>query len=274
MIGQTMFRVLAQRTGWEVCGSVRNSAAGSFAGPDTLVTGVDLSNPDQLGGLFRRTRPNVVVNCAGLTKHVAGGNDPVPAMTMNALLPHRLADLCAVAGARLIHVSTDCVFAGLAGNYREEDAPDARDVYGRTKAMGEVTGDHVVTLRTSTIGHENGSSLGLVEWFLGQRECKGFRRAIFSGLPTVEFARVVRDIVLPEPSLHGLYHVGAAPIDKFSLLRLISQVYGLNTSIVEDDTFRIDRSLNVDRFAAATGYRAPPWPDLVQTMYNDHFSGK
>ncbi len=274
MIGQTMFRVLAQRTGWEVCGSVRNPANGTFARPDALVTGVDLSNPDQLCGLFRRIQPDVVVNCAGLTKHVAGGNDPVPAMTMNALLPHRLADLCAVACARLIHVSTDCVFAGFAGNYREEDAPDARDVYGRTKAMGEVTGDHVVTLRTSTIGHENGSSLGLVEWFLRQSECKGFRRAIFSGLPTVEFARVVRDIVVPEQSLHGLYHVGAAPIDKFSLLVLISQVYGLKTSIVEDDTFRIDRSLNVDRFAAAAGYRAPPWPDLVQAMYNDHFSGK
>ena len=273
MIGRTMFNVLAQRTGWQVSGSVRAKVFDGAA-PGRVLVGIDLANPDHLVRLFRKVSPDVVVNCAGLTKHLPEGNDPIPALTMNALLPHRLADHCAIAGARLIHVSTDCVFSGQAGNYREQDATDATDVYGKTKSFGEVTGDKVLTLRTSTIGHEIGTCFGLLEWFLAQRQCKGFRHAIFSGLPTVEFARVVRDIVIPDDSLSGLYHVGATPIDKLSLLQIVASVYQKDTVIVADNDFRIDRSLNVEKFADATGYRAPAWPTLIEAMYQDYLSGK
>jgi len=273
MIGSSMFRMLADQTGWNVYGASRNSVV-STAFKDKLLAGVDLLNLDHLSKLFALVRPEVVVNCAGLTKHVPGGSEPIPAIAMNAILPHRLAQLCANSNARLIHVSTDCVFSGQYGNYQEKDATDAQDVYGKTKALGEVIGDNVVTLRTSTIGHEAGTKLGLLEWFLGQRECKGFRKAIFSGLPTIEFARVVRDIVIPQTDLNGLYNVGAEAIDKYSLLQLISNVYQTNISIHADDMFIIDRSLNVDRFADATGYRAPSWPSLVDEMYKDYLAGK
>jgi dTDP-4-dehydrorhamnose reductase len=185
---------------------------------------------------------------------------------MNALMPHRLAEYCGMMGARLIHVSTDCVFSGNKGNYSEHDQPDAVDFYGKTKHLGEVLGQHCLTLRTSTIGRELGTRHGLLEWFLAQKECKGYRRAIFSGLPTVEFARVVRDVVIPNEDLSGLYHVGARPIDKDSLLRLIAQVFGKETSIVSDDQLVIDRSLDVARFTAATGYRAPEWQNLIEMM--------
>ncbi len=272
MIGATMFRVLSENTDWSVAGSVRSEAARqSFPPPlaSRLLAGVELATPDGLLQLFSNAKPDVVVNCAGLTKHLPGGNEPLPALTMNALLPHRLAELCGIAGARLVHVSTDCVFSGKSGNYRETDQADATDVYGKTKHLGEVAGPNLVTLRTSTIGHENGSQFGLLEWFLSQNECKGFRRAIFSGLPTVEFARVVRDLVIPNPALAGLYHVGASPIDKDSLLRLIAKEYGKPTAIVPDEAFAIDRSLNADVFAAATGYRAPDWPTLVSRMHKD-----
>ena len=272
MIGATMFRVLSVNMDWTVTGSVRLAAArASFPPPlaSRLLTGVELASQDSLVQLFRHAKPDVVVNCAGLTKHLPGGNDPLPALNMNALLPHRLAELCGIAGARLIHVSTDCVFSGKTGNYRETDQPDATDVYGKTKHLGEVAGPNLVTLRTSTIGHENGTRFGLLEWFLAQEECKGFRRAIFSGLPTAEFARVVRDLVIPNPVLAGLYHVGASPIDKDSLLRLIAQAYGKTTTIHPDDAMAIDRSLNADLFAAASGYRAPDWPTLVARMHKD-----
>lgn len=271
MIGRTMFRVLSQGQGLQVTGSVRASRF-QGAAPGPVLTGNDLANVDHLVRLFQQSRPDVVVNCAGLTKHLPEGNQPIPALTMNALLPHRLAEQCAVAGARLIHVSTDCVFSGKTGNYRESDDPDSTDVYGRTKALGEVMGGHVLTLRTSTIGHEHGTAYGLLEWFLAQSVCKGFRHAIFSGLPSVEFARVVRDLVLPNPSLNGLYHLGAEPIDKLSLLRLIAQAYRKTTLIAEDNVFRIDRSLDSERFTAATGYRAASWPELVDSMYKDHLS--
>ena len=271
MIGRTMFHVLAEYPDWQVVGSVRSKVFEGTA-PGPVIGGIDLTNSDHLIYLFDRTHPEVVINCAGLTKHLPEGNAPISALAMNSLLPHRLAQLCEIAKARMIHVSTDCVFSGSVGDYTEQDATDAVDIYGRTKALGEVTTGNSVTLRTSTIGHEHGTRFGLLEWFLAQTQCKGFRHAIFSGLPTVELARVVRDIVIPDPSLRGLYHVGADPIDKFSLLQLIASVYRKDVNIAIDETFRINRSLKTDKFAAATGYRAPDWLELIEVMYRDHIS--
>jgi dTDP-4-dehydrorhamnose reductase len=123
-------------------------------------------------------------------------------------------------------------------------------------------------LRTSTIGHELQNAYGLLEWFLSQEgRCKGFNRAIFSGLPSTEFARVVRDVVIPRPDLHGLYNVGASPIGKYELLQLIAKAYGKKIDIVRDDEFSIDRSLNSTLFNQDTGYKAVAWPDLIQAMH-------
>jgi dTDP-4-dehydrorhamnose reductase len=208
------------------------------------------------------------VNCIGLTKHHKTADDPILAIPLNTLLPHRLAELCAIGRSRLVHISTDCVFSGARGSYTEDDPADANDVYGKAKFLGEVNYSHAITLRTSTIGHELHSAYGLLEWFLSQQgSCKGFSRAIFSGLPNTEFARIVRDLVIPRPDLHGLYHVGANPIAKFELLKLIATVYGKQIDIVQDDEFTIDRSLNSERFKQATGYSAPPWPELIHSMY-------
>ncbi|GBL40164.1 dTDP-4-dehydrorhamnose reductase [Nitrospirota bacterium] len=271
MIGSAMFRVLSAKTGWQVWGTLRSADARRFFTTDQqdkLVAGVDVEKHDALVRMFARVRPDVVVNCIGLTKHHKEAEDPQLALPLNALLPHRMADLCAVAGARLIHVSTDCVFAGSKGNYAETDAPDAVDVYGKSKHLGEVDYPHAVTLRTSTIGHELQSAYGLLEWFLTQQgRCYGFNRAIFSGLPNTEFARVVRDVVIPRPELHGLHHVGADPIGKYELLKLIARVYGKQIDIVREDDFSIDRSLNSVRFNQATGYKAAAWPELIQAMH-------
>ena len=271
MIGSAMFCVISATPGWEVWGTLRSAAAKRFFSgdqQDKLVSGVDVEKHDALVRMFARVKPDVVVNCIGLTKHHKEAEDPQLALPLNALLPHRMADLCAVAGARLIHVSTDCVFAGTKGNYGEADAPDAGDVYGKSKNLGEVDYPHAITLRTSTIGHELQSAYGLLEWFLTQQgSCKGFNRAIFSGLPNTEFARVVRDVVIPRPDLHGLYHVGAEPIGKYELLKLIANVYGKQIDIVRDDEFSIDRSLNSARFGHATGYKPVGWPELIQAMH-------
>jgi dTDP-4-dehydrorhamnose reductase len=267
MIGSTMLRVLAEQTNWYVVGSLRSSILpASNSSSAYFVGGIDLSNSDHLVKVFQSVKPEVVVNCAGLTKHLPDGNDPIPALTMNALLPHRLATLCDVAGARLIQVSTDCVFSGRTGNYSEDDQADATDVYGKTKHLGEVLHGKHVTLRTSTIGHETHTQFGLLEWFLAQKRCKGFSKAIFSGLPTPEFARVVRDYVIPNPSLQGLYHVGAEAINKDRLLRLIAQIYERDIEIEADDVFTIDRSLNSTSFTTATGYKAATWSELIKTM--------
>ena len=271
MIGSAMFRVLSAKTGWQVWGTLRSDEAKRFFSgdqQDMLMAGVDVEKHDALVRIFARVKPDVVVNCIGLTKHHKEAEDPQLSLPLNALLPHRMADLCAVAGARLIHVSTDCVFAGTKGNYGEADAPDAGDVYGKSKHLGEVYYTHAITLRTSTIGHELQSVYGLLEWFLSQQgSCKGFNRAIFSGLPSTEFARAVRDVVIPRPDMHGLYHVGADPIGKYELLKLIAMVYGKQIDILRDDDFSIDRSLNSTRFNQATGYKPVAWPELIHAMH-------
>jgi dTDP-4-dehydrorhamnose reductase len=202
-------------------------------------------------------------------KQLAQADDPLLALPINAMLPHRLARLCALGGARLVHVSTDCVFNGTKGDYRESDPSDAADLYGKSKFLGEVAYPQTVTLRTSIIGHELASAHGLIDWFLAQEgRVKGFRRAIFSGLPTVELAQVVRDFVLPHPEISGVFHVASEPIAKFDLLRMVAEVYGKSIEIVPDDAVVIDRSLNADCFSEATGYVAPPWPELVRRMHD------
>ena len=271
MIGSTVLRVMSEKKEWQVSGTVRNGDAKRFFSAsiaERIVEGVDVEHPDALAKVLDVLRPDVVINCAGLTKHKPEAEDPLVSIPINTLMPHRLAGLCKLAGARLIHVSTDCVFSGERGNYTEEDFADARDVYGKSKALGEVTYPHTVTLRTSTIGHEFETKYGLLEWFLSQEgRCKGYSRAVFSGLPTVVFAQVVRDVVIPNPELSGLYHVAAQPINKFDLLKLIADVYGKSIDIVPDDKLVIDRSLDAKRFQSATGYIAPEWPELIKLMH-------
>lgn len=270
MLGNAVLRLFAQSAGYEVVGSARSSSALRLL-PEELssrvICGVDVENMDSLISLFTKAQPDVVINCIGLVKQLAEADDPLAAIPINSLLPHRLARLCDVAGARLVHMSTDCVFAGTKGMYTEADMSDAKDLYGRSKYLGEVDYPHAITLRTSIIGHELSGAHSLVGWFLAQQGgVRGFRRAIFSGLPTVELARVIRDNVLPHPELHGVYHVSAEPINKFDLLTLIAKAYGKTIDITPDDNLVIDRSLDSTRFRQATGYQPQPWPELVRRM--------
>ncbi len=271
MIGSTVLRVLGEHPGLEVYGSVRDISVRRFFSArigERLSAGVDVENHDCLVRVIDQVRPDVVINCAGLTKHKPAADDPLVSIPINTLMPHRLAGVCKLAGARLIHVSTDCVFSGEKGGYVEDDFPDARDVYGKSKALGEVVYPHAVTLRTSTIGHELQSQYGLLDWFLSQGErCKGYTRAIFSGLPTVVFAQIIRDYVIPNQTMCGLYHVAAAPIAKFDLLEMIARVYGKKIDIVPESDFVIDRSLDGSRFQKETGYVVPEWTRLVEIMH-------
>jgi dTDP-4-dehydrorhamnose reductase len=272
MLGNAMMHVFTGDERFEVRGTARSERSRSLLPADLrdhVLTGVDAENFDSLTAVLARTKPDVVINCIGLIKQLADANDPLVALPVNALLPHRLARLCAIRDTRLVHVSTDCVFDGAKGGYVEGDRPDAYDLYGRSKLLGEVDYPNAITLRTSIIGHELGSANALIEWFLSQEgRTKGYQRAVFSGLPTAELARVIRDYVLPRPEMHGLYHVSAAPINKYDLLKLVAEVYGKAIEIEPDDALRIDRSLNSDRFRQATGYEPPAWPDLVALMHS------
>lgn len=232
---------------------------------------VDAMDWKSVDGVLRELRPDAVVNCIGIVKQRAEANAPLPSITINALLPHRIAASLAAWNGRLVHISTDCVFSGSRGSYREDDTPDARDLYGRSKLLGEVTDGHAITLRTSMIGRELREHRSLLDWVLQQngRTIPGYRRARFSGLTTNELARVICGVLEHHPHLRGLYHVTSDTITKYDLLRLIVEAFGLDVRVEADDEFFCDRSMIGDRFSEATGYRCPPWEQLVQELRAD-----
>jgi len=260
MLGHVLFRKLSGREGFEVDATCRRIEPLEQTMPRARLsrvhTGVSADDYRTVEQVIGALRPDVVINCIGIVKQLAEAQDPLVAIPMNALFPHRLAKTCAEAGARLIHLSTDCVFNGNTGNYTEADDATAADLYDRSKLLGEVTAPGCVTLRTSLIGHELSGRHGLLEWFLAQdRPVRGFTRAIFSGFPTVELARIIAERIIPNPALAGLYHVSSDPISKYDLLKLVAAEYGRTTPISRDDSFDCNRSLDSGRFRAAIEWR-------------------
>jgi len=276
-LGHVMFTWLSGCEGLEVFGTVRDKErAGRWFSPDLLnrcLDNVDAFDFNSLINALATVKPAVVINCIGIVKQSHLAADPVMSICINSLLPHRLAAACRLAGIRLIQMSTDCVFDGVRGNYREEDPANALDIYGRTKALGEVTSAGCLTVRTSIICHELRGKLGLLEWFLAQKDqVRGFTRAIFSGFPMITFTKIIAAHLLGDPGLSGLYHISSAPIAKYDLLKLVAQQYGKEIEITADDSFKVDRSLDSSAFRKITGYAPPSWPEMVAEMHQHYLS--
>jgi len=236
-----------------------------------LLEGVDAENFDTLVRAMAEVQPDAVINCIGIIKQLRSAKDPIISLAINALLPHRLANLCRASRCRLIHISTDCVFSGRKGNYQEQDISDAEDLYGRTKFLGEVDAPGCLTIRTSIIGREPATSSGLIEWFLSNRggKVRGFTRAIYTGFTTPALAGIMAEVLEKHPNLSGLYQVSSAPISKFDLLTLVNEIYSLGVQIEPDREFVCDRSLDSTRFRAATDFRPPTWPEMIDEMHGD-----
>jgi dTDP-4-dehydrorhamnose reductase len=236
-----------------------------------LDNSIDVNDLKAVEAYLEKTKPDVVINCVGIIKQLPIASQPLPSIAINSLFPHQLAELCGRVGARMIHISTDCVFSGKKGNYRETDRSDAEDLYGKSKFLGEVVYPHCVTLRTSIIGHELKGNYGLVEWFLRQKgKVKGFTGAIYTGFPTVEMARIIGEYVIPKLELSGLYHVSADPISKYELLKIVAPMYNKTIEIEADETFKCERSLDSTRFRKAAGYTPPQWESLAADMHEDY----
>jgi dTDP-4-dehydrorhamnose reductase len=273
MLGHKLMQVLGGR--FDVTGTVRKDATFYAEHPILremqLVGGVEAERFDTIVGALAHTQPAVVINCIGIIKQLPAGKEPLLSIAINALFPHRLAQLCRVAGARLIHISTDCVFSGRKGNYIETDVSDAEDLYGKTKFLGEVAYPGCLTLRTSIIGRELNTQLGLIEWFIGQRggQASGYTKAIYTGFTTQILAELIADILVKHPDLNGLWHVSSDPISKFDLLNLVNEAFDLKITIEPNETFVCDRSLNSDRFRQTTGFVPPDWVQMVAVMANE-----
>jgi dTDP-4-dehydrorhamnose reductase len=276
MLGHKLFQVLRERFPGTIATTRENVNVPPFSGVTLLagsdvLAGVDVVDFDALRTRLERLAPNVIVNCVGVIKQRDEAKNPIPSITLNALFPHRLAEAAAAWGGRIIHFSTDCVFSGRRGSYSEEDLPDADDLYGRSKFLGEVATANAITLRTSIIGRELTEHRSLLDWFLSQKgkKARGFRRVIYSGITTNEMANVVSLIIRSFPTLSGLFQVVSDPISKYELLLLIRDAYGVEVDIEPDDKEVSDRSMCGEKFHKATGWRSPSWPDMVRTLAAD-----
>jgi dTDP-4-dehydrorhamnose reductase len=236
-----------------------------FYGRIEPIPGVDALELESVSDAIARARPHVVVNAIGIVKQRSTATDPLLSISINSLFPHRLAKLCAAAGARLVHFSTDCVFSGRRGAYVEEDMPDPIDLYGRSKLLGEVDGRGALTIRTSIIGRELENMTGLLEWFLGQAggRVRGFSGVRWSGVTTNFLSHTVARLVREAPDLFGVFHLSGPAISKYQLLVWLNDTLGTKTTIERDDSVVSDRSLVSDRFWSRSGFTRPEWPQMV-----------
>lgn len=238
---------------------------------DRIIGRCDAMDFGGMTAILERLRPQVVINCVGVIKQHSAVHDALPSIAINALLPHQLAATISAWGGRLIHVSTDCVFDGRRGEYTEDDLTNAEDLYGRTKALGEVMESNALTLRTSIIGRELRAHRSLLDWTLAQnhRTVKGFRQAWWSGVTTNHLAALIVRLIREQPALSGLYQVSSDRISKFDLLHLIREAYGLDMEIIPDDSYVLDRSLSGRKLREAIGYQCPPLTQLIDEMAGD-----
>jgi dTDP-4-dehydrorhamnose reductase len=274
MLGYSLFSNLREINGFDVFGTVRNikgKEAFFKEALSSLIFDVDVTQAAEIERAIAYVKPEVVINCIGLIKQYDVSKQHVNAIEINALLPHQIARLCDQHSAKLIHFSTDCVFSGKEGLYTEKSTPDATDLYGKSKCLGEVDYAPHLTLRTSIIGHELNSSVSLIDWFLSQAgEVKGFSKAVFSGLPTCYVAKLLAENILKSPELSGLYHLSVAPIDKYTLLKQVAETYSKQVDINEFTDFEIDRSLNSEKLTQRLGLDLPLWPELIDYMHKDY----
>jgi dTDP-4-dehydrorhamnose reductase len=276
MLGHKVFQVLSQRLETFVTfqnpqGLWKSYPVYEEVDHERTIGGVDAMDFDTVVRAFAQVRPHVAVNCIGIIKQLREAKDPIISINLNSLFPNRLAELCAATGTRMFHISTDCVFSGRKGSYTEDDIPDAEDLYGRTKLLGEVIREGCLTIRTSIFGRDFAKQSALLEWFLSNRggRVRGYANAIYTGFPTQVLARIMGDLIADLPDLSGLYQVSSEPIGKYDLLVKIRDAMALDIEIEPYEDFYCDRSLDCSRFRAETGYKIPEWDEMIAELARD-----
>lgn len=276
MLGHMLVRVLGRTH--NVYATVRQSETAipktGICEQERILTSIDAVDYDMVARAIADVSPDVVINAVGVIKHRDESKDKRRSIDINSIFPHRLAALTRECNARFVTFSTDCVFRGDSGAYTERDQPDALDVYGKSKALGEVYEKGSLTIRTSIIGRELKASRSLVEWVISNRggAVNGFANAMYSGFTTLELSRIVDLLLSKHSGLEGLYHVSSDPVSKFELVGLINKHLDLEISIGRDEEFVLDRTLNSDRFRRETGYSPKPWDEMIKEMVADAVS--
>lgn len=231
----------------------------------------DFSDFNQATKVLQDYQPTIILNCVGLTPRKHDIQNQELYRKVNSELPYHLLQWAQKNSARLIHFSTDCVFSGKKGEYTEADIPDATDVYGSSKAKGEINDPSALTLRLSKIGREIEYKTELLEWFLAQRgkAAQGFSKAFYSGLTTNFMAKELIRIIEKFPNLNGLYQISSQKISKYELLKLINQTFDCQVEIQEKSDYAVDKSLNCELYIQKTGFQKPTWPDMLLELKNE-----
>lgn len=253
-----------------IAGTVRGKSVPAGHSNIRCYTQVDVLNEPTWQHVILDFKPDVIINATGAVKRLREAEDKYTAVAVNAYFPHRLAQFCQAQHIRLIHFSTDCVFKGDKGSpYLEGDKPDAIDLYGMTKALGEVEGPGILTLRASLVGLNLHGGHGLFDWFLSHKpgaSVQGYVNAPYTGLTTNELARIVALVVTKHPDMEGICHVSSEPISKYDLLALLNDKMNANINLVRNESFNCDRRLNSDLFRQKTQYRAPTWDQMLDDL--------
>ncbi len=270
MLGHTLIKYLQNQNSLEVEFTVRDKTKQKICqkifGKEANFL-FDADHPESALDAIRTFQPNICINCLGLIKQKDDSKNYLKSIRINSLIPHIISEYCREYDSKLIHISTDCVYSGRKGNYSEEDLPDPLDFYGRSKLLGEVSNDNALTIRTSIIGPELSTSKGLFEWF---RSCDdviyGYSNAWFSGFPTVELSRIIFEHIILKNIKNDIYNLSSKPINKFNLLRLINDAYGLNKKILVDESVKVDRTLDCSKFIKETNFVREEWEVMIDRM--------
>lgn len=274
MLGHQLWRHFSSKfpeTYTTIRGACSDYKTDDLLSSNNVIESVDARRFEYLKGVIAGVHPDIILNCIGITKRREEEGNHIDSIILNSLLPHELAEWGESQGAKIVNFSTDCVFDGIQGNYREDSPTNATDLYGKTKALGEILGENLLTIRSSFIGQELQDGTELFEWFLAQTvTVKGFRNAIYTGLTTIELGRIVERLIVEYPECSGLYQISSTPISKYELLKLIRTKLLLDIEILPDDIYHCDRSLNSEKFRKEFSYSPPPWEDMIAELANDY----
>lgn len=257
MAGHIIYSKLKTLNKYNLAGTIRHTTPGGEG------IQLDVSDPAQLKEVLENNKPDIVINCIGM---LIRGSKMHPASTVliNAFLPHFIKETIETWNGRLIHISTDCVFNGLKGNYTEDAPKDALDLYGQSKALGEIIDDSNLTIRTSIIGPElKNNGEGLFNWFMHQSgKISGYTAAYWSGVTTLELAKFIIQVI--EKPITGLYHLtNNDKINKYELLQLFRKIYNKNNVEIEaSEGKKVDKSFINTR--TAYEYTVPSYQTMIE----------
>ena len=274
MLGHMLVRVLSDDH--DVYGTSKqewSETAGlaRFLEKKQWIGGIDAKDIKTVNDCFAEHQFDVAINCIGVVKQRVHRTTDDEMIEINARFPHKLLDICAAFGTRLIHISTDCVFSGNKGDYVETDKPDPVDIYGSSKLVGEIVDAHNLTIRTSHVGRELTNFTSLFEWILKNRgkQVVGYSNAIYSGLTTYSLAVVINSLLTTGANIGGLVHVASKSLSKYQLITELNNRLGLGIDIKMDESVVINRSLRVSDQLKQFKIEVPSWDQMLDNFCKD-----